>query len=518
MKKLVLLLTLSLLFSCTERRSDNFQITNVSGDYQTPYFEDSGRAEKILKYKSVIDSIFSKSARTNHNPAIAYGIVVDDKLIYSNAVGYANLEKKIAADSKSRFRIASMTKSFTAMSILRLRDEGKLQLSDPVAKYIPEMASLKYPTKDATPITIFNLLTMSAGFPEDNPWGDRQLSDTDQELIDFIKSGISFSTNPSSHFEYSNLGYGLLGRIVSNVSGQHYQDYVIEKILRQLGMNDCEFEYEKIPGEKLALGYRWEDDQWKPEALLKDGSYASMGGMICTIDDFAKYMSFLLSAWPPRNEDEVGPVKRNSAREMQQPWKFRAISPNYKTHSGELCPRTGSYGFGLGWRVDCHGVISISHSGGLPGFGSVHILLPDHGVGIVAFSNLTYANMGGPAGVALDTLVALADLKRRVLPVSPTLKKVQDEIVKLLPDWKDEHDVLFAENFFSDISKAYRKKETDELLSKIGKIVSVGKMQPENLLRGSFDLVGEKGTIEVYFTLTPEADPKVQWLTFELKK
>ncbi len=518
MKKYLQLFTLVVLFSCSEKKTNHFQITNASEDYQKPYFEDSARAEKILKYKSVIDTIFKQSARANHNPAIAYGIVVDDKLIYCNAVGYSNLEKRIVADNKSRFRIASMTKSFTAMSILRLRDEGKLQLTDAAAKFIPEMASLKYPTSDGLPITIFNLLTMSAGFPEDNPWGDRQLSDTDQELIDFVKNGVSFSSNPGSQFEYSNLGYGLLGQIISKVSGQHFQDYVIDKILRPLGMNDCEFEYEKIPNEKLAFGYRWEDNQWKPEALLNDGSYASMGGMICTIDDFAKYMSFLLTSWPARNENEVGPVKRNSAREMQQPWMFRGFSPDYKTHRGERCARTGSYGFGLGWRKDCNGLISISHSGGLPGFGSVHILLPDLGVGIVAFSNLTYADMGEPATQALDTLILLTDLKKRVLPVSPSLKKVQDQIIKLLPAWNDEFDSLFAENFFPDISKAYRKKETDELLAKIGKIISVGKMQPENLLRGSFDLIGEKGTIKVFFTLTPEAEPKVQYLSFGLKE
>lgn len=506
-----------ILLSCQQRKKE-IKITNVHNDFQTPYFEDSLRIENILKYKSVVDSIFKKSARANHNPSIAYGIVIDNKLIYSNAVGYANLEKKIAADNKSRFRIASMTKSFTAMAILRLRDEGKLQLSDAAAKYIPEMKSLKYPIKDAEPISIFNLLTMSAGFPEDNPWGDRQLSDTDQDLTDLVNQGISFSSNPGSQFEYSNLGYALLGRIVSNVSGQHYQDYVIEKILRPLGMNDCEFEYEKIPAEKLALGYRWEDNQWKPEALLKDGSYASMGGMICTIDDFAKYMSFLLISWPSANGNEIGPVKRNSAREMQQPWKFRGLAPNYKTHSGELCPRTSSYGFGLGWRQDCHGLISISHGGGLPGFGSIHMLLPDYGVGIVAFSNLTYANMGSPSNLALDTLIQLAGLKKRVLPVSATLKKIQDQIVKLLPGWGDEYDGMFAENFFPDISKSYRKKEANELLAKIGKITSVGKIHPENLLRGSFDLTGEKGTIEVFFTLTPEARPKVQWLRFELKE
>jgi CubicO group peptidase (beta-lactamase class C family) len=512
MKKIIFSLLLTAVLSCTIKKG-KVEVYHHDESSAAPYFEDSLRADKILKYKSVVDSIFFKSARVNHNPAIAYGIVVDNKLIYSNSVGFANLEKKIPADNKSRFRIASMTKSFTAMAILRLRDEGKLQLSDPAAKYIHELRLLKYPSTDSSPITIFNLLTMSAGFPEDNPWGDRQLSDTDKDLIDLVKSGISFSTNPSSAYEYSNLGYALLGRIVSNVSGQHYQDYIIQKILRPLGMNDCEFEYEKIPSEKLAIGYRWEDNQWKPEALLKDGSYASMGGMICTIDDFAKYMSFLLSAWPARNDNEVGPAKRNSVREMQQPWEFRSLGSNAKTN----CAFTTSYGFGLRWRQDCTGDISIAHSGGLPGFGSVHILLPDHGVGIVAFSNLTYANMDAPARKALDTLKALAELNKRVLPVSPTLQKIQDQIAKMLPDWSDSYDSMFAENFFPDISKAYRKKETDELLSKVGKITSAGKMRPENLLRGSFDIIGEKGTIEVFFTLTPEAEPKVQHLSFTMK-
>jgi len=517
MNKFFVILLFFFLFSCGQKKN-NLSIVNSSAMYQPPYFEDSLRAEKILKYKSVIDSIFKQSAHANHNPAIAYGIVVDDQLIYANATGYSNLEKKIPADNKSRFRIASMTKSFTAMAILRLRDEGKLQLTDAAANYVPEMQALKYPTKDGTPITIFNLLTMSAGFPEDNPWGDRQLSDTDDELADFVKNGISFSTNPSSTFEYSNLGYALLGRIVSNVSGQHYQDYIIEKILRPLGMNDCEFEYEKIPAKKLALGYRWEDNQWKPEPLLKDGSYASMGGMICTIDDFAKYMCFLLSASVAHNADEVGPVKRSSAREMQQPWNFRGLYAYARDRNGSICPRAAGYGFGLGWRNDCRGNVTISHSGGLPGFGSIHTLMPEYGIGVVAFSNLTYAGMGVPVSNVLDTLVTLAGLKKRVFPVSPILKKTQEQLVKMLPNWNDEFDAMFAENFFPDHSKDHRKKETNELLAKIGAIVSVGKMKPENLLRGSFDLVGEKGTIEVFFTLTPEANPKVQWLAFELKK
>ncbi len=505
-------------FSCQQAtHSSESKIESISDQYTTPYFEDTARASKILKFTSVIDTIFARSARSNHNPSIAYGIVVDDQLIYSNSVGYSNLEKKILATSNTRFRIASMTKSFTAMAILKLRDEGKLQLNDAAYKYIPEMKHLKYPSTDALPISIFKLLTMSAGFPEDNPWGDRQLSDTDEDLLNLMKEGVSFSANPGEAFEYSNLGYALLGKIVANISGMSYQRYVTENILHPLGMNDCGYEYTTMPPDQVAVGYRWEDEQWKPEELLKDGSYASMGGMICTIEDFAKYMSFLLSVTPSKNETEIGPVKRSSAREMQQPWKFTILAPKRKARNGEPCPATGSYGFGLGWRIDCSGRITVSHSGGLPGFGSVHQLFPDLGIGVVAFSNLTYASMGVPVSQVADTLILLAHLTKRVIPVSPMLKAMQDNLMKTLPLWDDQYDHLFAENFFPDKAKDRWVKETVDLFTKIGTIKSVSAMKPENLLRGSFTVKGEKGELEIFFTLTPETIPKVQELEVQVK-
>jgi CubicO group peptidase (beta-lactamase class C family) len=505
--------------SCLQTpKSSESKIESISEEYTTPHFEDTARISKMLKFTYVVDTIFARYARINHHPAIAYGIVVDDKLIYSNSVGYSNTEKKIRTTSKTRFRIASMTKSFTAMAILKLRDEGKLQLTDAASLYIPEMRNLKYPSRDALSISIFNLLTMSAGFPEDNPWGDRQLADTDADLLNLMKEGVSFSNNPGTAFEYSNLGYALLGKIIANISGKTYQQYVTENILKPLGMNNCGFEYSAMPADQVALGYRWEDEQWKPEALLKDGSYASMGGMICTIEDFAKYMSFLLSVTPAKNETEVGPVKRSSVREMQQPWKFRVLAPNRKDRNGELCPATGSYGFGLGWRMDCNGTILVSHSGGLPGFGSVHQLFPDLGIGVVAFSNLTYASMGVPVSNVGDTLIYLADLEKRVFPVSPILKAMQDNLVKMLTNWEDQYDRLFAENFFPDKSKDRWKKETTALFDKIGKVKSVSPMRPENLLRGTFTIFGEKGELEVFFTLTPETKPKIQELEILIKE
>jgi len=144
----------------------------------------------------VIDKIFKEYADTNHLPGVAYGLVVDGKLIYKGNIGYTDIDKKIPVTSSSLFRIASMSKSFACMAMLKLRDEGKLNLDDPAYKYIPELKNLKYPTADAPHITIRHLMTHGAGFPEDNPWGDRQLADTDKDLIELIGKQLSFSNPP----------------------------------------------------------------------------------------------------------------------------------------------------------------------------------------------------------------------------------------------------------------------------------------------------------------------------------
>ncbi|MCP4976092.1 MAG: serine hydrolase, partial [Maribacter sp.] len=210
---------LSLLFICfllalnsckQEQASESKVISSspeVSEFYKAPVFENDNRSEKIKKLAPEIQKIIVEHANTNNIPGIAYGIVVDNELAIAAATGLINREAKLNTETTSSFRIASMTKSFTAMAILKLRDEGKLSLSDPVGKYIPEMNSLEYLTNDSPTIDIENLLTMTAGFPEDNPWGDRQLDETDQMLISLIEQGLSFSNVPSHHFEYSNTGY-----------------------------------------------------------------------------------------------------------------------------------------------------------------------------------------------------------------------------------------------------------------------------------------------------------------------
>src|SRR5688572_31705962 len=301
-------------------------------DYAPARFTDPNRVTKLTSALPAIDSLFSAFATANHVPGIAYGVLIDGQLVHRGTAGLRDVEGNARVDSASVFRIASMTKSFTALSILKLRDEGKLSLDDPADRYVPELTGLAYPTTDSPRLTIRHLLSHAEGFPEDNPWGDQQLNRTDEEMAAMMRSGIPFSNPPGIAYEYSNYGFAILGRIVARVSGQPYATYLRQQILEPLGMTSTTMEAAQVPPQRLARGYRWEDERWKPEPPLPDGAFGAMGGMLTSIDDLAKWVGYLMSAWPPRSEAETGPVRRASVREMQQIWRPRP--PSRVTETG----------------------------------------------------------------------------------------------------------------------------------------------------------------------------------------
>lgn len=459
----------------------------------------------------VIDSLYKDYAEKNHIPGLAYGIVADGKLVHTGTFGYTDVQKKTPVTPRSVFRIASMTKSFTAMAILSLRDAGKLNLDDPVYKYIPEIKQIHPLTDDSPPITIRYLLTHSAGFPEDNPWGDRQLQRTDEELINFIKNGVSLSNTPGLAYEYSNLGFALLGHIVTKAAGEPYEQYIRRTIFQPLGMGHTYWEYTEAPSETLAHGYRWLNLQWKEEPMLHSGAYGAMGGMLTSLEDFSRYMVFHLSAWPPRNGADTGPIKRSSVREMHQPGKISGFYTQAKNAAGDLCPRISAYNCGLGWNRDCTGKEWVGHSGGLPGFGSHWMILPEYGIGIVSFCNLTYEATATLNTQIAQRLIDMAHLQPRQLPASDILKKRQQQLMALLPDWKDAPaSGIFSENFFADYLIDSLRKEATALFTKAGRILRVEEIVPDNQLRGTFRIVGEKADLLVRFTLSPENPALIQ--------
>lgn len=484
---------------------------------------DHSRLQRIEALFTAIQRMYESHAKANHIPGLAFGIVVDGKLVYAGNYGYADIERKVPVSSRTVFRVASMSKSVAAMAILQLRDAGKLSLDDPAAKYIPELAGLQYPTRDAPQITIRHLLTHGAGFPEDNPWGDRQLADTDKDLMELIGKQLSFSNAPGVAYEYSNLGYALLGRIITRVSGMPYQAYIRKQIFQPLGMTHSTYAYQEVPATMLAHGYRWIYENWREEPLLPDmpdGSWGAMGGLLSSVEDFSAYMSMHLRAWPPSDAPDTGPLSRSSIREMHHPWRFTGMNLQFAYQPGVPCPVASAYAYGLRWTRDCMGRTFIDHSGGLPGFGTQWRIMPEYGIGVVAFGNRTYAPMGGINFQVLDTLVKGAGLEPMTVPASAILLQRQQELAALLPDWTQaQQSGIFAENFFDDNPIDLLQRDCRALFARAGRIQGVHPMRAQNLLRGTFVLEGEKASLEVYFTLSPENPPLIQEFRIrELKK
>lgn len=153
----------------------------------------------------------------------------------------------------------------------------------------------------------------------------------------------------------------------------------------------------------------------------------------------------------------------------------------------------------------------VAHSGGLPGFGSNWRILPEYGLGVILFANVTYANTGAINLRVLDTLIRTAQLKPVTIPPSEILKERQADLIKLLPGWDNATvSKVFAENFFEDYLIDALKQEAKDVFAKAGKIIKTGELVPENQLRGYFKLEGEFTDIIISFTLTPENPALIQ--------
>ena len=447
-------------------------------------------------------------------PGIAWGVLIDGQLVHTGTAGVRETAGRSPVTVDTVFRIASMTKSFTALCILKLRDEGRLSLEDPAERYVPELSGLKYPTADSPKITIRHLLSHSEGFPEDNPWGDQQLAVTEAQFSAMMKGGIPFSNPPGVAYEYSNYGFAILGRIVSRVSGMTYEQYVTANILRPLGMTATTLEAGKVPEDRLAHGYRWEDNQWKEEPPLPHGAFGAMGGMLTSTRDLGRYVAFLMSAWPPRDSPDSGPVTRASLREMQQMTRVRPATVTGGTNGTPVVLNSLGYGYGLGVRQTCDIKSIVSHSGGLPGFGSQMRWLVEEGVGFIAMGNLTYTGWGGVLDQATAAMAKTGGLTRRMAEPSQALLAAKNDVTSLILKWDDGlADRIAAVNLYLDQAKERRRQQIASLRSEVGTCQAAGAFEVENALRGQWTMTCERGSLRVAITLAPTTPPKVQYLS-----
>ncbi|MEZ5284780.1 MAG: serine hydrolase domain-containing protein [Vicinamibacterales bacterium] len=487
----------------------------ASDTYPTPRFTDPDRVTKLESAMPEIDRLFRAFAEERKIPGLVWGVVIDGRVAHLGTAGVRDRASSAPVTPDTTFRIASMTKSFTALAILKLRDEGKLSLEDPVSRWIPAFARMELPTRDTPPLTVRRLLSHSAGFPEDNPWGDQQLSATDAELDDWLQKGIPFSTPPGTRYEYSNYAFGLLGRIVSTASGIPYEQYMRTQILDPLGLSHTTYEFSTVPADSRAVGYRLKPDgTYAEEPPLPHGVFGAMGGLLTTAKDLGRYVAFHVAAWPPRDDEDAGPVRRASVREMAHLWTPSNLTA--RLVDGHVQASQTGYGYGLRVTADCRFEHIVSHGGGLPGFGSYMSWLLDYGVGMFAMDTLTYSGPSEPISQAWDVMARTGGLRKRELPPTDRQSEMRERLVRLWNGWNDDEvKAIGAVNLLLDKPADQRQAEIRAVKEQVGECTAAGPVRAENWLRGQFNMTCARGTVGVFFTLAPTSPPLLQHVAFE---
>lgn len=464
-----------------------------------------------------VDRIFADWQVAAHVPGLVYGVVVDGRLVAVHGFGVQDTATNAPVTPDSRFRIASMSKAFTALAILTLRDAGKVALDAPAETYVPELTGWTYPTSDSPKITVRNLLTHSAGFVEDNPWGDRQQPLPEADFTRMLRAGVPFARAPGLSMEYANLGYAILGRIVTKVGGTRYEDYIGATIMRPLGMTATTYDIAASPLARRAIGYRWQDNAWVREPDMADGAFGAMGGVETSATDYARWVEFLLAAWPARDGPDAGPVRRATVREIVTGANFATGRLRNPDAGGAPCRQAIAYAMGWGVTDDCDLGRIVAHSGGFPGYGSNVVLLPDKGVGIFAFASKTYAAAGLPvlrAALALQRAGAIPD---RPLPVGPGLAAAYDAARAV---WRSGSIAAapLAMNVLMDHDAAAWAKTIRDVHAETGDCAATEPVRPVSAMEGRFTWTCAHGRVDGRVQRAPTPAVTLQAIEFGVAK
>ena len=398
----------------------------------------------------------------------------------------------------------------------QLRDQGYLVLDAPVSTYVPELTTVILPTTDSRPPTVRDMLTMSAGWATDDPWADRQESLDPAGFSAMLEAGLTFDETPGVVFDYSNLGYSLLGRIITNLSGEPFQGYIASRILRPLGMSSSGFRLEDLPQDRVADGHYRRDEKWNVEPWAATGEFAALGGIASSVRDLSLWVATLAGAFPARDDvDPEIPIRRSSLREMQQGSRFFTAQRGVDTGTDYVRGESMSYGFGLVNSVDERFGDIVSHSGGYPGYGSHMCWHPTTGLGFIGLANGRYASPGRTAArQALNALLEAVEAPARRVRLTPATRSAQAKVDSLLDSWNDDAaDQLFAPNVDLDLPRDYRRREVQEAIDKIGGLVGVA----EELTATTPSAIewvrpGPAGRLKVDIQLMPRLEQRVQTL------
>ena len=315
-------------------------------------------------------------------PGISIAVVHDQELVWSNGYGFANVKDEVPARPDTIYSICSISKLFTCTSVMQLRDAGKLQLDDPISKYLPWF-EIKRTDPNAPPITIRMIMRHSSGLPRESEVeyeGEPDLPWPEREVMIAKLPGQETLYPIDTYFQYSNLGMTLLGEIVAVVSGQPYDDYIREHILEPLGMSDTTpYMPEKEYGGRLAIGYsRWGREGNREQLpLFSAKGFTPAAGLASTVIDLGKFASWQFRAL---EDKDAGVLSGYTLKEMQ---RVHWVDPDWETKWG--------LGFAT-WRPKDK--TFVGHGGNCPGYRTQLALSPKDKIAIICMTNAADANSG----------------------------------------------------------------------------------------------------------------------------
>jgi CubicO group peptidase (beta-lactamase class C family) len=432
-------------------------------------FTDPDRRGKLAATFPTLDAYLAGQQIGQGLPGLVFGVVIDGELAYQKGFGVRDVAGKNPPDADTVYRIGSVTKTFTSAAILKLRDEGKLSLDAPAVRYLPELGGVKYPTGDSPSITLRHLLTHASGLPRVGPFNYAQADHdvTERELLGGLAS-VSLEFPPGTKASYSNFGFGLLGVVVSRVAAVRYRDYVSAAILAPLGMSSTRWAEGDVPVDHLATAYQRGPAGLQKMAHWRLGASEAAGGLYSSLRDMARYAAFQLTAYPPRNDRDQGPLRRSSLREAHVPQRPTGLSVTV-TGAAKNQPQDGkgsddrplieadADGIGLAWhgRQTCQFEQIVDHAGGTEGYAALIRLLPQRGVGIVALTNVQSGDLAAIGDGALQILNQSGALDRRSFTVSPALARAVAAAAALYTSFRDpDYQALFAPAFRAGVPSA----------------------------------------------------------------
>jgi len=324
----------------------------------SPTFSDEQKKPDFSEAIRLIDTWLEAQRDYDHLPGISVAIVTDQEILWSKGYGMADLEKEAPSSPNTIYSICSISKLFTSVAIMQLRDARKLRLEDLVADHLPWF-NLKQQYPETGPITIRSLLTHSSGLPRESDYPYWTGPDFPFPSPKQVKAKLGTQKtlySPSTYFQYSNLGLTLLGEIVAEVSGMPYQQYIEENILKPLRLADTRTKLpESLWRGKLATGYtaKKRDGTRSMLPLFQAEGIAAAAGFSSTVEDLARFASWQFRLLEKGGEEIL---KASTLREMH---RVHWVNPDWKTT------------WGLGFSVrEVDGRTMVGHGGSCPGYRS----------------------------------------------------------------------------------------------------------------------------------------------------